>query len=1132
MSKIKFISLALSLATLAGASIAIFFGVNTNTNQEENKSLPKQFKKTTKEIIQKQPLKTYQSLGQTGDLNQEYYKFEGINEETIGKHNTNYYISKMDELLAKKENVNSSDLLIMPSFLYEMQKSDWVQPVRYEGRNYWETDYQLSNSLNMVINPDAKDRRVVSSFINFIKRTSLGRAYTYQILDNLDDYQNNIDRLSPMCFDYSNMQNSDSSLKQMIGNIYATIGCNDKYGFSNLNFGDFLSSFVELNKRKAIVSFWKTGIDRATGYEYVTKDFAINHSLVEYPYEGQIIDIYDDVVSFVENLDIKSVSSFASIFKTLKSKVLTQEGPVDPLKVVQKIVEENPKFDDKSANTLLAIMLGVLGKVNSLHNEAIQKYDFESSIKQGDLAKTLIDKTGEGLENLIKKILFGDENVISYFMNKVTKRNNPDNLASYKVVQQKFQKELDEVQKEIPEIENQIKEIDAIFDPLNYELGALMSRLLDLQSLPEFQEASEIKNQISKLEEEKRSLQEDVESLKLVISIKENTLSLLLESSSNDESIKSLQYELESFGNSKLTKEARIEEIDLSLKEKNDRLKEIESMPEYQEIERLDNERATKRQTLYSLYYQKQDLKKRIKTINDGNQFLINKIAALDMWEKEKTFKEKIAGIKAFSLFETMSFFVSILKEVVLDALDTLGIIEFGDNGAITFNSLEFNSISDIMKFRPFFSEKGAIETLNKAIGFMNSVASQFTQNSVTATTKFLFNSFPDAMLKLLDTKINLFGIEINIKEGVDLKQKDLYGLIVGTGGFIGGTTLGTAIGCMIGKEVGCFVGGIIGAVLGTSISGGLAYYFINDGNLKIDKLNDKVLAALDELREKKKKGEKIAFNLFTDGHTLLKENYIPELNVVFKDLAKLFLFSEPDMKKKVDDLDTKYSNKEFKGWEMVGEVMKTMMVAPDFWKDIIELSSYEKNSFQYRVFKEDLVDQIRTRLNYDKSLISYFAKTTNEDEYIDDLYNLQKDIANWLIDTIFITKATEFVKGQHPNIRIGYKSNIVSLETLNLWEKEFKRFTNYQGNIIFNQYAGVVDNQDDAFLTYTKINSEIIRFNQKSIAEIEELELQATDERLLIPLYKTTYVVVKSIYLTDLTEIDQAKLEDLYTTI
>ena len=311
----------------------------------------------------------------------------------------------------------------------------------------------------------------------------------------------------------------------------------------------------------------------------------------------------------------------------------------------------------------------------------------------------------------------------------------------------------------------------------------------------------------------------------------------------------------------------------------------------------------------------------------------------------------------------------------------------------------------------------------------------------------------------------------------------------------------------------------------------------MGDGRLHINKPNARLVDIIDKLRDEEKQGKEIAFNLFDDGHILLKENFVPELTKVFSELAHIFLFSDQKILDKVNSFNAKWTEEKLKttkskdapkygGWEIVGDILKMFVLSPKLWETILDRSNYTMNDYEYTVLKENVLSQLKDGALHSKSLLKFISKNTSS-EFIDDAYNLENEIISWLFDSAYVTRNTKFVSSEVDSMRIGYNPRTTKLSMLDSLEKEYKKLTGSTIDIIWVNMQSDVLNLDGK-LVYEKINKTLTEQSKKSLSIIYQEAANSIDEGI-IGLYKAVFVPVtsklntrKTILKEDLTALSQ----------
>ena len=1144
--KIKKFNIAIGvLISISIASVGVFFGFDLSKNGTTKPSSisPIKQKVTTKKI---QPIKSSDDAKTKSEFSLNRY-YQPNNQKTVStEFDFEYYKKKLEIIRELGKSVNEKDVLLMPSYYYQLlaEDDDLFKTLTYEGQRHESSYYELANTLAMTINKNADNRNVLAAFIDYTKEAMGGRNVINYKLENFLSFQNSKKIVSDRCFNLNQLHSDKSRWKQMISGIYTTLNCEAEYGFGEFDLDAFLSGLLEIRGKEVIVSDTKTGVNE-DGLEYVSLATAKRLSNEKDIQENDKVTIYQDFQEYFSSLTFDKLAPLMNVASTLENKLAPYvvDEP-DPLKILEGMVKNNDKFDIKSSNTLIAILLGVLGSINSLHHEAIDKEGFTSIIKNGDVSKVMLESVGEGLQDLLLQIIYSDEDFISYMFNSVVKHDNPDSKKASELVLNKYQAAIDAKRKKITEVRAELSKLSKILAEKQKEITNLQGMEANWLSSNDYQSYLETKESIefqhaqiefweSKLLTENTLLETYQTSLKQYNIMKKQKANVNQQIAIIEARIKLTTERIQDFKTKLATKRAILNELKAKIEkfEASNDLNQI--ITDIGRLAKVLDERKKVNHDYKVLEEEEISLAGKISDLK-------RKIKALNLWHNRIDVKSGIQHLLNAGLVNTVLLFLDVVSTVAYDALSILNLGSYDNEKGFIFQAPDLCGLACIDVALPFFKEKKSVEVLNKLLLFMNNTVAKFSNNTIRSASKLIFNIFPQAMFDLLNTNVNILGINIDFRKGVHIGPEDLYPVITGISAgvsFAGTTLFGIGRGIIKGirensKKKGFItagIGALIGVfsgLIGAGVSAGVTRAMFGDATLDVVAPDERAVDIILDLKEKQKSGEKIEFNLFTDGHILLKENFIPKVNAVFKDLAKLFIFSESKLFEDINNFILKHPNKKFSAWEMIGEILKTMITSPNFLQTILTKKNYASTGYGLSILESDIVTNLRENVKYDKELLASLAKNEPK-EFIDDLYNLETKIIDWLFDATLITKKTKFVHvSTNEKIQIGYNPADLRVEVLDLWEKKFQELTQVSNDFEWVPYTDVSETVNlDGYFSYQKLDSELIDVSVKSLSD---LKLMAQGhKKVTIPLYKLPFVAVTSIWNRSLSDIDQKFIED-----
>jgi len=1123
------ITASLGLVTLTGISTGLYFGIDFNESSKPQLEAKLQVKeKNTYSLTTKQSFNDEDN----------YYNFNSPNQTIVSELNDReYYENLLKDIM---DNPEKDRIAILPKYYYDILAlgNPKLKHLFYDNKNFRSIDYQLANSLVLKVKQNREATQDLLIFSKFMQKTNWGRGRIQIDMKNMEPYLNNNVPLGTMCFNYSLLKESQSRFKALMGSLQYQLNCNDNYGFDGFNLNNFLTKFLEIGPKEIIVGE-RPENDDEENVEYMPLEEARRLSNAEDIEIGDKITVYKDFHDFVSHLTLDSVDSLFGVTSIFEKK-LSSDNPnkkSDPIDLLKNLIEKNPNFTTKTSNTLLAILLNSLSSISKVNKEAEDIYNYDSSIKDGNIISSIINGTTDGILNLIKKLLYGD-NIIGttdFFFQKTITNNNPNGWKSVKYVQDDYEKLIDKNNNDLVKLKEEYDELTPQIDLLKQEIINAYADIDETRLTREYRAYNKVEIDLRIVDFRLQSLQNQLDSKKITLDISNEQLRVLEDISNvnNPQETSLIKLKIDEIQREINELEKQIEDTELekiSLQEEFDRLKSKKLISDYLiNVEELTQKTARKRE-LSNRY---QSLGSSITRLEGNNKSLISKNEViteyLNLGSGNYDNKRSLLTSKKLGLLDSISLFIDVVKKTAFDALENLKLGSYNTDGEFVFKDIQF----DISSISPFFKEKGAIEVVNKLIDFLNKTVDSFTDHTLTSAAKFIFSALPKSFFDLIDLEIDFKIVRISFREGIDLTAAETHGVLIplisAGSGVVGGVT-GLTIGAIVNKLRGgkklknILVGGGIGLAVGLIaglIAGGTATgVLLGDGELHITKPNARLIDIIDKLRDEEKTGKKIDFNLFDDGHILLKENHIPELTEVFAELAHLFLFSDQKMLDKVISFNEKWTEDKLKdvkstdapkygGWEIVGDILKMFVLSPKLWETILDRSNYTMNDYEYTVLKENVLNQLKDNTLQSKSLLKFISKN-NSSEFIDDAYDLENEIISWLFDSAYVTRNTKFVTSEVENMRIGYNPRTTKLSMLESLEEEYKNLTGSTIDIIWVNMQSSSLNLDGK-LVYEKINRVLTEQSKKSLNIIYQEAANSIDEAV-IGLFKSIFIPVTSI--------------------
>ncbi len=1124
---------AIAFLVTSGATVGTYFGI---TKQDPFKGIklgttsPKKKESFGASSIsyERDPFK--QGFQASGD----YYKFGDGRVAT--EHENDFYTRLISELENIGSNATDSDVLMLPKYYYDNYVLDnpLLKSLTYNNKHFASRDYQLANSLNLKIFEDAGNRPVLARFIDYIKETRTVRNLLNSKMINMDPFNNNLIVNDDECFRYNIMKSSNRLLQSLMGTLYSTFNCKKGYGFGGFSFSDFLSTFLEIKPREVVVG--EKPADYEGNQEYMSLEQAQGLSNIEGIQKGDKVTVYSDIREILANLDLKKLDLFKGVMSTINSKLKGDEETSDITAILTNLIESNSKFDVSTSNTMIAVMLSIGGAIAKSHQKAQSEHDYQSVIKNGDFITSLFTETGRALEDIVKDIIYGNKELVTFFFDKLLNNKDPQQkvadylIKKYELKIQDLQTNSETTNSNLKKLEDELKELEKkIPNYINEELANRRKRGYQLYTSAE-------KN-IDMLTFEQNSLNNSIGIKQIILTSYKRELDSLEKASSSSEKMPELKDKIDQI-------EVELAELNLKLKETTRNLNEAKRIlaeqgnnQEYQEWLLVSNKlkAAVKRRTSLNNDILKLKAEKRTKAgMSKTNQFKIKK---LENWSKTTNKQNALEMLREGDLTNVLELFIDVVSTVTYDAAETLGLGAYNSNDEFEF--ADFSCGMSCIDYSLFFKEKGAINVINKLIDFFNTTVSKFSKNSLRAAGKFLINSLPDALFTILDIDISYLGIDINFKKGIDIYQEQVYGLLAGGGAAAGGilgSAAGSAVGAITGKArgkkvgkyafLGAAIGFIAGLVTGATAGGVTAWQLFGDGELHINKPNEEVINIILDLKKKVDRGEDISFNLFTDGHVLVKEKYIENLNRLFSDLGRLFLYSNKQTYDVVERFNHEYSYERFSGWNLIGEMLKVFLISPYFWKEILTRSNYELDQHNEYVLKSSVLNDLRKAMTYSREQLKDIFGIRSP-LYRDQLFNFQNTILNWIFPTIFINENTKLIKvNSENNIRIGYSPDQIRIENLRRLGEDFRSLANLNVDIVWVDYTKEGFSNLDAYFNYQKMNDQMLESAKLNLFELQELAQGETTVN--IPLFKSIIIPITTIFNT-IRNIDEEFIRDHY---
>ena len=1123
----------ITLLVTSGATAGTYFGI---TKQDPFKDIklgttsPKKKKsfETSSISYERDP------FNQGFQANGDYYKFGDGRVAT--EHENDFYKRLISELENKGSNITDSDVLMLPKYYYDnyVIGNPLLKSLTYNNKHFASRDYQLANSLNLKIFEDARNRPVLARFIDYIKETRTVRNLFNSKMINMDPYNNNLVVNDDECFRYNIMKSSNRLLQSLMGTLYSTFNCKKGYGFGGFNFADFLSTFLEIEPREVIVG--KKPANYEGNEEYMSLEEAQDLSNIDGIHEGDKVTVYSDIREILANLNLEKLDLFNGVMSTINSKLKGGEETNDISEILTNLIESNSKFDVSTSNTMIAVMLSIGGAISKSHQKAQDEHNYQSVIENGDFITSLFTETGRAIEKIVKDIIYGNKELVSFFFDKpLDNKDSQQKVADFLI--HKYESNIHDIQSSSETINSNLKKLQ---DELK-ELKKNIPDYINEESLNRKKRGYELytsaEKSIDKLTFEQNSLNNSIGIKQIILASYKRELDNLEKSSPLSEKIPELKDKIDQLEIELAELNLKLEETTRNLVEARKILAEQENNQEYQEwllaSEKLKT--AIKRRTVLNNDILKLKTEKRTKAgISKTNQFKIKK---LEDWSKTTDKQNALEMLREGDLTNVLELFIDVVSTVTYDAAESLGLGAYNSNGEFEFADLSCGM--SCVDYSLFFKEKGAINVINKLIDFFNTTVTKFSKNSLRAAGKFLINSLPDALFTILNIDVSYLGIDINFRKGIDIYQEQVYGLLSGGGAAAGGilgSAAGSAVGAITGKArskkvgkyafIGAAIGFISGLFAGATAGGVTAWQLFGDGELHIKKPNEEVINIILDLKRKVDNGEDISFNLFTDGHILVKEKYIENLNRLFADLGRLFLYSNKETYDMVERFNYEYNYERFSGWNLIGEMLKVFLLSPYFWKEILTRSNYELDQHDEYVLKSAVLNNLRKEMTYSREQLKDIFGIRSP-LYRDRLFNFQNTILNWIFPTIFINENTKLIKvDSEDNIRIGYSPDQISVENLRHLGEDFRSLANLNVDIVWVDYTKEGFSNVDAYFNYQKMDEQLLESAKLNLFELQELA--QSDTTVNIPLFKSIIIPVTTIFNT-IRNIDEKFIRDHY---
>ena len=1009
----------------------------------------------------------------TNDLIQQFESAGNDNNLVDSKKSRENAQSLIQEIIDNdKENVNKNQVYVITAIdyiLFLLGNKDY-KDLYVEGKKYWDSEkndynfnYEFVNSINLVINKNSDKKEFLNYYRDYLRETFLGQILGSSIHNGATSLGGKW-ITNTKCFNNTNLAISKNPWKLFVGQIQYTFNCTQT-SLGEDNYENYLNKLLEFGSRVIVVD--GPHVVHQDGIEYMSIDKAKKLSKKKNIKEGDLILVYSDIKNWSEKINIRMLESLIQNF-SLNNLYVNQRENLK--KLINK--EDNSDNSFNPLETMINFIISLLG--NNVRNKWSNKLSIDS------LSKEISDGIKTSFKDQISKTLFGDND----FLHFIVKQGK--NMALAKLRKYSNPNKIEEVQQKQLVLESELQDQREKEEQLIHELGLFN---IDLEKVEKYEY----------LEEKIKQVVEEIESIDYVITI-------------FDEKIKTarIRYEITKDSNYERTiqnlinqKEEKITQRNVleDLKNKyNEDLSKIASTTRITNYLSKRTELFKTKEKLKDLLNQYEnltkiieiELKKKNATLEIKN--LLNKLESSDNPSQVFINAELEISLETYSfLFEatTLSIFES------LGLAEKINEFEYKTN----FEKLTQGTSSAITEL---FKNKSAIANLNKLINAFNNMTKNVTTNSALSVSKLLNLIIPKSFYDFLTSEISILDYTFYPKNGVDIKNHEIYGRIVGgttAGAYATGVLTGVLAGIRKGKKIIYgLIGGLIGLIAGGIVSSTVTNSLFGDGNLHIDSVSKSGLELLYVLS--KSKNERKSFNLLVDGDVFIKNNFNKKLNDIFKVLGKMFIEDNPTLKEEIKRFSQKYNNQKMNGEELLGEVVKNIILSSQTWSILTDSNNYQTNpTTNVQELTETAKEKIMNYIKIEWITLKEIVQSDNND-YINELFNLQSKLIDY-----FLFDSLKNKPRSRQTIIFGYNASQFSKERIeSLNKKILKNFKS--GNAIAFQYVDL-DKTPTAYydmkFTYSMMNYDKRTFLELDIFKQRELMNKGKIEE--IPIWKIPLV-------------------------
>jgi len=972
-----------------------------------------------------------------------------------------------------KENLNDNQVYVITAIdyiLFVLGNKDYTD-LYVDGKKYWDFEqntynfnYEFINSINLEINDNSEKKEFLNYYRDYLRDTFLGQILGSSIYNGATSLEGKW-VTNAKCFNNINLVSSNNPWKSFVGEIQYTFNCT-KTSLSEDKYENYLNKLLEFGSRVIVVD--GPGVVHQDGFEYMPMDKAKELSKKTNIKEGDVIVVYSDIKNWSEKMNIRMLESVIQNFSLNNLYNNQREN-------LKQLIYKDDKSDNSfnPLETMINFIISLLG--NNVRNKWSSKLSIDS------LSKEISDGIKISFKEQVSKTLFNDNAFLRFIVEqgkstalaKLGKYSNP-----YKV---------EEMQQRQSILETELQD--------EKEKEATLTQELELFNID-----SEKVLKYEYLKERVKQLIEEIKSVEYIVSIFDERIrnERIRYELTNNQEYQNRVLDLIIKREEKLTQKNVLE----GLKDKyNDELAEIESTTQITSYLNKRNELFQTKEKLKSEFNQYEnltkiieiELKKKNATLQIEN--LLNKLESTDNPAQIFINSELEISLETFSiLFET----------TLLDIFESLGLaekiseFEYKTN----FDKLIQGSSSAISEL---FKNKSAITNLNKMISAFNNMTKNVTTNSALAISKLLNLIIPRSFYEFLNSEISIFDYTFYPKNGVDIKDYEIYGKIVG------GTTSGTtAVGFLTGLLAGAkkgkkliygLIGGLIGLVAGGLVSSTVTYSMFGDGNLHLERISKKGLELLNMLSQSK--SQRKSFNLLVDGDVFIKNNYNKQLNDIFKTLGKIFIEDNFTMQEGIKRFNDKYKNQKMSGEELLGEVIKNIILSSQTWSILTDSNNYQINpTTNIQELTEEAREKIMHYIQIDWLTLQEMIPNNNK-EYIDELFNLQSEFINY-----FLFQSLESKPNTRQTIIFGYNSSEFSKERIKDLNKKVLKSLQTENRITFSYVD--LDLTPNAYydmkFTYSMMDRDKRNFLQLDI--FEQRKLMNTGAIKEVPIWRVPLVI------------------------